>query len=80
MGCRGCALAYMGQGHKPQEAHAPYVILPVIQILLSLHTLDGRIESTIILTSKLHSICGKLQQVDGYSGEYSNILKGYHVN
>ena len=23
MGCRGCALAYMGQGHQPQEAHAP---------------------------------------------------------
>ena len=23
MGCRGCALAYMGQGHHPQEAHAP---------------------------------------------------------
>ena len=22
MGCRGCALAYMGQGHQPQEAHA----------------------------------------------------------
>ena len=25
MGCRGCALAYMGQGHQPQEAHAPRV-------------------------------------------------------
>ena len=25
MGCRGCALAYMGQGHHPQEAHAPRV-------------------------------------------------------
>ena len=23
MGCRGCALAYMGQGHQPLEAHAP---------------------------------------------------------
>ena len=23
MGCRGCALAYMGQGNQPQEAHAP---------------------------------------------------------
>ena len=23
MGCRGCALAYMGQGHQPQESHAP---------------------------------------------------------
>ena len=23
MGCKGCALAYMGQGHQPQEAHAP---------------------------------------------------------
>ena len=23
MVCRGCALAYMGQGHQPQEAHAP---------------------------------------------------------
>ena len=23
MGCRGCALAYMGQGHQPQEAHVP---------------------------------------------------------
>ena len=23
MSCRGCALAYMGQGHQPQEAHAP---------------------------------------------------------
>ena len=23
MGCRGCALAYVGQGHQPQEAHAP---------------------------------------------------------
>ena len=23
MGCRGCALAHMGQGHQPQEAHAP---------------------------------------------------------
>ena len=23
MGCGGCALAYMGQGHQPQEAHAP---------------------------------------------------------
>ena len=23
MGGRGCALAYMGQGHQPQEAHAP---------------------------------------------------------
>ena len=23
MGCRGCALAYMGQGHHPIEAHAP---------------------------------------------------------
>src|SRR3954468_14418067 len=23
IGCRGCALAYMGQGHQPQEAHAP---------------------------------------------------------
>ena len=23
MGCRGCALAYKGQGHQPQEAHAP---------------------------------------------------------
>ena len=22
MGCRGCALAYMGQWHQPQEAHA----------------------------------------------------------
>jgi len=22
MGCKGCALAYMGQGHQPQEAHA----------------------------------------------------------
>ena len=25
MGYRGCALAYMGQGHQPQEAHAPRV-------------------------------------------------------
>ena len=25
MGCRGCALAYMGQGHQSQEAHAPRV-------------------------------------------------------
>ena len=23
MGCGGCALAYMGQGNQPQEAHAP---------------------------------------------------------
>ena len=23
MGCRGCALAYMGQEHQPQHAHAP---------------------------------------------------------
>ena len=23
MGSRGCTLAYMGQGHQPQEAHAP---------------------------------------------------------
>ena len=23
MGCGVCALAYMGQGHQPQEAHAP---------------------------------------------------------
>ena len=23
MGCKGCALAYMGQGHQPLEAHAP---------------------------------------------------------
>ena len=23
MGCRGCALAYMVQGHQPLEAHAP---------------------------------------------------------
>ena len=25
MGCRGCSLAYMGQGHQPLEAHAPRV-------------------------------------------------------
>ena len=25
MGCRGCALAYMGQGHQPHKAHAPRV-------------------------------------------------------
>ena len=25
MGCRGCVLVYMGQGHQPQEAHAPMV-------------------------------------------------------
>ena len=23
MGCKGCAVAYMGQGHQPLEAHAP---------------------------------------------------------
>ena len=25
MGCKGCALAYMGQGHQPQGPHVPRV-------------------------------------------------------
>ena len=42
MGCRGCALAYMGQGHQPLEAHAP----------------KGQEEGRVLSTYPMQTDCG----------------------